>query len=116
MPWRPLPVDRAAQDPRPVAASLGRLAASLGAPPPKVLGAVFSHWERVVGPDVAAHAQPVSLRDGVLVIAADHPAWASQLTYLQDDLLRQVQAAAGSEDVIEVQVRVANPGRSRRAR
>jgi predicted nucleic acid-binding Zn ribbon protein len=95
---------------------LGRLAASLGAPRPTVLGAVFSRWEQVVGPDVAAHARPLSLRDGVLVIGVDHPAWATQLSYLRGDLARRVEEAAGAGEVVDIQVRVTGPGGSRGAR
>ena len=99
-----------------MAASLGRLAASLGAPRPQVLGAVFSRWEQVVGPDVATHARPVSLRNGLLVVAVDSPAWATQLGYLRGDLLQRLEEAAGAGEVHEVEVRVAGPSRARRSR
>jgi predicted nucleic acid-binding Zn ribbon protein len=114
--WRPLPLDNFTNDPRPVSASLGRLAASLGAPRPDVLGAVFSRWEQVVGSNVAAHARPLSLRDGLLVISVDHPAWATELSYLRADLLRRLEEAAGPGQVLHIDVRVAGPSRSRRAR
>jgi len=114
VPWRPLSRDVERREPRPLSASLGRLAASLGAPAPPVLSAVFVGWERVVGPDVAAHARPVTLRDGVLVVDVDQPAWATQLNYLKADLLRQIDEATGSSEVTEVRVRVSLP-RPRRA-
>ena len=116
MAWRSLPVDPLSVEPKPVSASLGRLAASLGAPRPEVLGAVFSRWEQAVGPDVAAHARPVSLRDGVLIVAVENPAWATQLGYLRADLLRRLAEAAGPGEVREVEVRVAGPSRTRRSR
>jgi predicted nucleic acid-binding Zn ribbon protein len=99
-----------------VSASLGRLTASLGAPQPSVLQAVFSRWEQAVGADVAAHAKPTSLRDGLLVVTVDHPAWATQLGYLRGDLLRRLEEEAGPGEVREVEVRVAGPGHSRRTR
>jgi predicted nucleic acid-binding Zn ribbon protein len=95
-----------------VAASLGPLAASLGAPAPDVLGRLFAGWEQVVGPDVAAHARPVSLRDGVLLLSVDHPAWATQLGYLRSDLLARIGAAIGSETVTELRIRVAHSPRN----
>ena len=75
--------------PRPVRDSLEGLARRLGAPTASALGAVFSRWEEAVGPTIAAHARPVSLTDGVLVVAVDQPGWATQLRYLSTDLLRQ---------------------------
>lgn len=89
--------------------SLARLAASLGAPAPRVLSAVFARWEAIVGPDIAAHARPLTLRDGVLVIGVEQPAWATQLNYLKADLLRRIGEATGSSEVTEVRVRVSGP-------
>jgi predicted nucleic acid-binding Zn ribbon protein len=116
MVWRPTPGDALAREPRPVSASLGRIAASLGAPRPDVLHAVFSRWSEVVGGDVAAHARPVSLRDGLLVVMVDHPAWATQLGYLRGDLLRRLEEATGPGEVREVEVKVAGAPGARRTR
>ena len=92
--WRPARPPRAERDPAPVVSSLDRLARRLGAPPPDVLQAVFARWEEMVGPQVAAHATPRSLRGGVLVIAVDESAWATQLRLLSADLLSRLAAAA----------------------
>jgi predicted nucleic acid-binding Zn ribbon protein len=116
MPWRPLSRDPVEREPRAVAASLGRLAASLGAPAPGVLSTVFARWEGIVGADIAAHARPLTLRDGVLTIGVDQPAWATQLTYLKADLLARIAAATRSDEVTEVRVKVTAPAGSRPAR
>jgi predicted nucleic acid-binding Zn ribbon protein len=109
VPWRPFPRDIDRVEPRPLSASLDRLAASLGAPAPGVLTAVFARWEGIVGPHVAGHARPLTLRDGVLVIGVDQPAWATELTHLKADLLRRIGEATGSPEVTEVRVRVSGP-------
>ena len=98
-----------------MAASLYRVAASLGLGSPRALGAVFSGWEGIVGPDVAAHAVPRTLRDGVLTIVVDQPSWASSLKLLAGDLLARVAAETG-EPVTELVVRVSGPDTVRRAR
>jgi predicted nucleic acid-binding Zn ribbon protein len=103
--WRPLPVPRDEQEPKGLGSSLDRLAASLGAPAPGLLGVVFARWPDLVGPDVAAHATPRSLRDGVLTVVVDHPAWATSLRMLAGDLLRRV-AEAGEGEVAELVVHV----------
>ncbi len=74
---------------------------------------MFARWEQVVGPEVAAHAEPRSLRDGVLVIAVDQPAWASQLRFLGADLLARIRDATGCADVVEIQVKVVGETASR---
>jgi predicted nucleic acid-binding Zn ribbon protein len=103
--WRPLPSEDD-DDPRPVGASLERLAAKLGAPKVAALGVVFSRWNDVVGESVAAHTRPLSLRDGRLVIGVDEPGWATQLNYLTADLLRRLEELIGPGVVTAVDVRV----------
>jgi predicted nucleic acid-binding Zn ribbon protein len=92
--------------PRPVGASLDRLSASFGGPPAEVLSAVFASWAEVAGEGVAAHARPRSLRHGVLVVVVDDPAWATQLRWLESDLLARLATVAGEGFVTEIQVRV----------
>ena len=108
--WRPLPRpggDR--PEPRPVAESLDRMARRLGAPRASVLSAVFARWEEIVGPSVAAHVHPLSLRGRVLVVATDQPAWASQLRFLVPELLGRLASIAGEEAVEQVEIRVVPP-------
>ena len=115
--WRPSRRTAEGRSPRPVSESLGALARSLGAPGVGVLAAVFAHWEELVGPDIAAHAHPRSLRDGVLVVVVDQPAWATQLRFLSGDVLARLHEAAGPTEVRELQVRVSGEppaGRGRR--
>ncbi len=86
--------------------SLEHLARRLGAPTASALGAVFSQWEAAVGPSVAAHARPVSLNDGVLIVAVDQPGWATQLRYLSADLLVRLADVAGEGVVGRIEIRV----------
>lgn len=92
--------------PRPVKDSLEHLARRLGAPTATSLGAVFSRWEEAVGATVAAHAQPRSLTDGVLVVGVDQPGWATQLRYLSSDLLARLTEVAGDGVVGRIDIRV----------
>jgi predicted nucleic acid-binding Zn ribbon protein len=67
---------------------------------------VFSRWEEVVGPGIAAHATPRSLTDGVLVVGVDQPGWATQLRYLTNDLLQRLKEVAGPGVVGRIDIRV----------
>ncbi len=91
--------------PRPVGESLDRLAASLGAPRAQVLAKVFASWPSVVGATVAAHARPRSLHHGTLVVVVDDPAWATQLQWLEADLLARLAEAVGEGEVLRLQIR-----------
>jgi predicted nucleic acid-binding Zn ribbon protein len=101
-----LPTNRSDDEPRRVGESLDKVARRLGAPGARSLGAVFGHWDDIVGPVVAAHATPVSLRDGVLRVEVDEPGWATQLRYLAPDVIRRCGEVAGPDVVVSVEVKV----------
>ena len=76
----------------------------LGIPSPEATGRVWSAWKDIVGPAVAAHAEPTSLREGVLRVRADSPAWATEIGYLADEIRSRANAATGRTLVLEVRV------------
>jgi predicted nucleic acid-binding Zn ribbon protein len=65
---------------------------------------VFARWARIVGDDVAKHATPVSLEDGVLTVRAASTAWATQLRLLQRQLLAKLAAGVGAGIVTRLKV------------
>jgi predicted nucleic acid-binding Zn ribbon protein len=89
-----------------VGESLDRVAASLGVPLASTLSTVFASWPEMVGESVAQHSRPRSLRDGVLVVAVDEPAWATQLRWLEADLLTRLREVLGPDQVARFEVRV----------
>ncbi len=104
-PIAPLP-GQPGPGPRRVADSLDRLARSLGVPSAGVLATLFSAWPELVGQTVAARSRPRSLRDGVLVVTVDEPAWATQLRWLEPDLLVRLGEVLGHGVVRSIDVRV----------
>ncbi|NMO90257.1 DciA family protein [Actinomycetospora sp. TBRC 11914] len=91
--------------------TLGRLASRLstqrGWAPRLANGSVFGRWAELVGPEVAEHATPTTLRDGELTVQADSTAWATQLRLLQRQLLARI--AAGLGDGVVVRMRIHGP-------
>jgi predicted nucleic acid-binding Zn ribbon protein len=71
------------------------------------LAAVRQVWSEIVGPQAAAHAWPKTFASGVLTVAADHHAWATELRLLTSDLLRRLQVPCPSVRSIVV---VVSPG------
>ncbi|MEJ0014041.1 MAG: DciA family protein [Actinomycetota bacterium] len=57
-------------------------------------GSLFTDWVRVVGADIGAHSTPISLVDGLLSIQATSSAWATQLTLINNDLLKTISNSA----------------------
>lgn len=50
-------------------------------------------WEDVAGAETAAHATPVSLTDGVLVVRCDSTAWMKNLSMLRGQILTRIITA-----------------------
>ncbi len=62
-------------------------------------------WPQIAGRVVAAHTQAEVVRDGVLVVAADSPAWAQELHMRKGDLLAKVAAQVGEGVVRDIHFR-----------
>jgi hypothetical protein len=86
--------------------ALERVRAELGLPDHDAFDALLRRWPDIVGPDVAAHTRLDSVRDGVAVIVADGPIWASQLRFLETAIVDGATGVVGPGVVREVRVRV----------
>lgn len=51
---------------------------------------VFSLWEEIAGPTIAAHSRPVRLSGEILYVEIDDPIWLAQLKYMKRDILRKI--------------------------
>jgi predicted nucleic acid-binding Zn ribbon protein len=67
---------------------------------------VVATWESVVGPDVARHVVPRTLKLGSLVVAVDHPSWATELRFIETEILRRLESQLGSVVVTSLRARV----------
>lgn len=60
---------------------------------------LWTHWDAVVGPTIAAHARPHRLRRGVLVVSVDAPEWMQELQFAKHDLRERLNARLGRNAV-----------------
>jgi predicted nucleic acid-binding Zn ribbon protein len=79
------------RSPRPLGAAVGLV--RVRTEPKTLLGAVQGAWGTAAGTAVAAEAEPVAERDGVVTIACRSATWAQELDLLQDDLLAALDRA-----------------------
>jgi predicted nucleic acid-binding Zn ribbon protein len=77
--------------PRPIAKALE--GALRGARPAGLLAEVQAAWPSVAGPGLAAAAEPVSERDGIVTVACESAVWAQELELLGPDLARRLDEA-----------------------
>ena len=78
--------------PRPVSFALDHLADQLE--PPTPLAAVQRAWPRAAGA-FANVSEPVSERDGVVVIACDSAVWAQELDLMSEVVVAKLNEALG---------------------
>lgn len=64
-------------------------------------------WNRLLDPNIAAHAQPAGLRNGTLFVSVDHPAWLSEIVrYRQKEILARLQSSFGSQAIRKISFRI----------
>jgi len=67
--------------------------------PATLLAQVQAAWTEVAGARMAAAAQPVSERDGVVTVRCESGVWAQELELLAPDLLSRLAARLGAPSV-----------------
>lgn len=92
------------RDPQLFGDVLAKLVKARGWQRPAAEATVFGAWERVVGPDIAAHSRPVKLENGELTVEAESTAWATQLRLLAASLLRRIAAEVGNDVVRKLHI------------
>lgn len=93
-------------DPTPLGAALDRLLGRLGAPSADALTTLFERWDELAGEPLAGHGSPVSVDDGVLVVAVTDPLWGTEWRYRQGEVLRRCDEALGAGVIGRVEVRI----------
>ena len=91
---------------RPAALALAQVCGE--AQPATVLARVQQAWPQAVGAVIAAEAEPVGERAGVLTVACRSAVWAQELELLSHDLLARLNDAladAGSTTLVKLHVR-----------
>jgi predicted nucleic acid-binding Zn ribbon protein len=87
---------------------MSRLLGRLGAPPTEVLEIVFTRWGEVVSGDLGAHLRPLRVDRSVLVVAADHPAWATRARLESSDIVARIHAL-GESPIQRLEVVIERP-------
>jgi predicted nucleic acid-binding Zn ribbon protein len=105
--------DSRASEFAPLSSGLSSVVKALKGPDTATVKGVFGGWADAVGAQVAAHARPVKLDGSVLLVEVDEPGWATQLRFLEADLLERLTATGSLVSRIEVRVNGAAASRRR---
>lgn len=71
-----------------------------------VVSSVHALWESIVGKDVAQHVHVRHVRNGVLHVAADHPAWGTQMKYMHDSILAELNKNIDGEKISDIHMSI----------
>ncbi len=93
-------------DPIPLSSSLDAVVRSWRGGDGRTTASVFASWEAAVGEHLAQHARPLSLDEGCLVVEVHEPGWATQLRFLEADLLERLAGVVGPGRILRLEVRV----------
>lgn len=88
-----------ARDPQPLGAAFQKWIAVAGAGADLTKAQLFGRWAQIVGEDIAAHCNPVTLVDGELLLQAESTAWATQIRMLAPNLVKRINAELGQGSV-----------------
>lgn len=69
------------------------------------------HWSEIVGREIAAHSRAVDIREGVLILDADHGVWRQEVSMLIPEIIRKFNARFGEGTVTAVRWQRPIPGR-----
>ena len=84
---------------------LEQLLKDFGTPDIRVVTSIVEQWEEVVGIDLAAKISAVAVSGSELIVRVDDPAWASQINWLEKQLLDKITNLVGEEKITSIRVR-----------
>ena len=91
-------------DPTRLRQLLGPLGRKLGVEDGASSAKLWRSWGDVVGAEIAAHAEPTSLREGVLRVRTQSTVWATEIGYLAPEIARRANDLIGPGCIREVRV------------
>jgi len=97
---------RRRSQPRVVGSLIGQVLDDLGLEAASQAFRVGEHWAEAVGPEVAAHSQPVGMRGDVLEVSVDSSVWCQQLQMQRLSILAALAAQLGDDAPHDLRFRV----------
>ena len=93
------------KDPIHLRSVLEQLLKDFGTPEIKVVTSVVDQWQEIVGVDLANKVSAVAVSGSELIVQVDDPAWASQISWLEKQLLDKIESLVGEEKITSIRVR-----------
>tara|TARA_B110000438_G_C15814486_1_gene651316 strand:+ start:1161 stop:1460 length:300 start_codon:yes stop_codon:yes gene_type:complete len=85
---------------------LEQLLTGLGSPEIKAITSLVDQWEDVVGPELAIKVSAVAVKGSELIVRVDDPAWANQISWLEQQILLRIDSLIGANKITSLHVQV----------
>ncbi len=73
---------------------------------------IWVRWLEITGPEISAHAFPLSLKAKILTVGVVNSTWLHELSFLKNDLLDRITEEVGPGIVLEVRLVLDTKGSS----
>ena len=83
---------------------LGALSSTMGWESPIARAELMADWPEIVGAEIAEHARPAGIEDGILFVQCDSNPWATQLRRMATLMLANIEARYPAADIHSVKV------------
>jgi len=103
--WSKEKLKTVSKEPVHLRAVLEQLFKDFGTPDITVVTSIIDQWEEIVGSDLAAKISAVAISGSELIVRVEDPAWASQISWLENQLLDKITRLIGEEKITSIRVR-----------
>ena len=84
---------------------LEQILKDFGTPDITTVTSIIDQWEEIVGSDLATKISAVAISGSELIVRVDDPVWASQISWLENQLLDKITRLIGEEKITSIRVR-----------
>jgi predicted nucleic acid-binding Zn ribbon protein len=67
---------------------------------------INKNWTKLVGERIASHTKPDTVSYRKLLVYVDSPAWMQQLTFLKEDIIKNINEASGRQIIKDIKFRI----------
>lgn len=75
---------------------------SLGITRKFTVQSIYTHWEEIVGKEIAAHSNPRSTQNAILFISVINSSWCHHLTMMKEQIIDKINTFAGEKIVNDI--------------
>lgn len=69
---------------------------------------IMIHWKKIVGDEIAIHAYPIILQNGILVIGVNNSVWCHHLSMMKENIMDKINVFVGEKLILDIRFKAGN--------